>query len=436
MLALRKPAWGVALYMLTFFACPPYWWWGESLGDYRWNLYGGVILLVAVLLSRLSAEDDGGEKSRGQRWVIWTSIAILANATLVHFLLAADHEVSADSYTLLAKFVLLFLLIVAATRTLADLRIILLAIVLGAGYIGYEATINDRGQLSGGRLEGIGAAGVDDANGCASLMVTVLPIAGVLFLTGRRWEKLLMLPVAPFIINVILLCNSRGAFLAAIASAVVFLSVVPPPARKQAIKLLALGAVAVWLLLGDPRIIERFTTTFASEEDRDSSAAGRIEFWKSGLAMVADHPFGAGGDGFKKVHGPEYLARRDVHEARAIHNGYINEACEWGIQGLILRLCFVAGAAVLVWYTIRSCRKRDATDGMLLGAAVLASMAAFLVTCLFGDRLDSEWGYWVPALAVGFARLFDRAAYQVDDLPEEMEEDLLPDEEELQSLPV
>ena len=51
LLSLRRPAWGVGLYMMTFFACPAYWWWGSAIEGYRWNLYGGIVLLAAILFS-------------------------------------------------------------------------------------------------------------------------------------------------------------------------------------------------------------------------------------------------------------------------------------------------------------------------------------------------------------------------------------------------
>lgn len=409
LLAFVRPAWGVALYMLTFFACPPFWWWGNNppISTYRWNLYSGVILLVAVLLSQLfSSRRAGANDPSTSKYVVWTSIAILINATMVHAFFASDYSISMDPYTLLAKFVLLFLLILASIRTRQDFNTILLAILLGAGYIGYEVTINDRGQLSGTRLEGIGAPGADQANQLASLMVTVLPMAGGLFLVGRPWQKLAMLPVAPFILNVILLCNSRGAFLGAISSVFALLMFAPSKVRRRALKLTALGCVATWFLLGDPRIVERFLTTFASAEERDNSAASRLTYWRAGIRMIADYPLGAGGDGFKVAHAKEYLAKVGVYrETRAVHNGYINEACEWGLQGLLLRMFFVGGACLVAARTSRLCAKNGRANMALLGGSLIAGMTGFLVTCAFGDRLDNEWGYWMAALALGYVRV-------------------------------
>ena len=411
LLCFRRPAYGVSVYMLTFFAFPDFWWWGDPILGYRWSLYGGLTALGAVILSRLinNVADERVTHPKA-RLLGWIALGILVNATVVHIALSDSMDVSAEAYELLAKFVLLFFLIVAASRTKEDLRVILLSIVFGAGYIGYECTINDRGRLRGTRLEGVGAPGATGANQLASLMVTVIPITGAFFLAGRPWERVAMLPIAPFILNVVILCNSRGAFLALIGSCFALLFFAPPLVRKRIVKLLCLGGVAAWLLLGDPRIVERFVTTFVSMEERDSSAASRLDYWKAGLRMVADHPMGSGGSGFKRVHGPKHIKEVNDQEfnARAVHNGFINEACEWGLQGFLLRMTFVGGALFLLWQTSRSPGTESDPFSRLLGPVMFAAMVGFLGSCLFGDQLDAEWGYWIVALAAAYACLYDR----------------------------
>lgn len=408
LLAFRRPAWGVSLYMLTFFACPPFWWWGAPVEGYRWSLYGGIALLASVLLSGGFRRQEESDESWPQlRRVSVLALVIVANATAIHFIVAGGSETSAVAYFLVAKFVLLFFMMVAAGRTEADFRIILLSIILGAAYIGYEATLNDRGRVNGNRLEGIGAPGAAASNECASLMVTVLPLAGAAFMASSGKAKLIPLLAAPLILNVVLLCNSRGAFLAGIVSAIVFLSVSPRATRRRAYKLVALGLVALYLLLGDARIVERFSTVFADQEERDSSAANRLMYWGIGLSMVADYPIGAGGHGFNKVHGSKYLAREGLYfEARSVHCGFINEACEWGLQGLALRVALFVVSWTCLRRTIRICDDEGEHPRAILGAGIAASMAAFLVTCAFGDFLDAEWGYWLIALSVIHARLY------------------------------
>ncbi len=406
-LSLKRAAWGVAVYMLTFYASPPFWWWGGPVAGYRWNLYGGVILLIAVLLNKASSP---GPKSTDPPLVgrmRKIAILILLNAGAVHVLFAGNAEISWEVYTLLAKFVLLFFLIEAAIETRQDMQLVMMVVLLGAAYIGYEATINERGKIIGGRLEGVGAPGARQANELASLLVSTLPFYASFLLGGRAWTKIMAFCTAPFTLNVIILCNSRGAFLAAIMSAFTFIAAASGRLRRKAVVGIALGAFAAFMLMGDAAIIERFKSTFADADERDASAAGRLDYWKAGLHMIADHPLGAGGAGFHSVYGMRYIRQvtGEDFEARSVHNGYINETADWGIQGLILRLAFFGTAIFMLIRSVRKSVSENQNQDALTGVALISGIFAFLVTAVFGDFIDNEWGYWLLAFATAHVRV-------------------------------
>src|SRR5690606_7302741 len=48
--SVSRPVWALSVYMLTFFAAPSLWWWGDELPELRYSLISGFILLVSVLL--------------------------------------------------------------------------------------------------------------------------------------------------------------------------------------------------------------------------------------------------------------------------------------------------------------------------------------------------------------------------------------------------
>jgi hypothetical protein len=80
--------------------------------------------------------------------------------------------------------------------------------------------------------------------------------------------------------------------------------------------------------------------------------------------------------------------------------------CEWGVQGLTLRLLYL-GSAIwvnLVLWRVR--RKLRDGPGVLFASTLMASMVTFVATSTFGDYMDSEWGFWVAALMVAHARLY------------------------------
>jgi O-antigen ligase len=411
-LALRRPVYGLSAYLLTYFMFPKFWWWGDDLPSLRWNLLTGIVLVVATAIHRARIRSDAPVIPGA----VWALLALLAlNATFVHFVLAPDRLISADSYTLMMKFTLLLVLMAFCIEDRSDFRIAMWSMVLGAAYIGYEVTINDRGSLSGARLEGIGAAGVQNANQLASLMATLLPLTGALFLVGSWREKIGAVVVAPLILNVLLLCNSRGAFLATIAGGVVYVIVTGGPARKKATRGLALGGLAIFLLLGDPAIVERFTSIFVSSEERDNSANSRLIFWRAGLEMLADRPLGSGGESFAQVYGARYLG---TVQSRPVHNGFITEAVDWGVQGFALRMLLLGVGSLIGWRVLKARKAAGDVDAVILGACLLTGMAAYLGTAVFGDFIDEEWGYWMLGLLLVYARLYatapDAAARPID----------------------
>jgi len=404
--SLSRPVWAVALYMLTFFAAPHLWWWGDDLPSVRYALLAGFVLLVAVLVQQ--GQQLPGGRHRWSR-VHTAGVLIAANATFVHFFLASVPSVSVDNYLELLKLCLLFFLMWAAIQDRSDLRIAVVAIALGAAYIGYEVTINERGDFSGSRLEGVGAPGADASNSLASLMLLTLPLIGSLWVDGGKRHKLTTLLAAPLVLNVLLLCNSRGAFLGLIGAGLSFVLVARGRTRKQAIKILALGGVLLYLLLGDPKILDRFMTTFSGSQERDRSAASRLQFWQAGLLMLSDYPLGDGGGSFKYVRGGQYLRRvmgSDAEE-RSLHNGYLTEATEWGAQGLLFRLIFLGGAVFLAYRTSNRCRREGRSTDALMGMCFLVAGAGYLIHCVFGAFIANEWGYWIVALLVRYGELYE-----------------------------
>jgi len=415
----HRALWGFALYGLSFFAHPPDWWWGKPIMGYRWNFSAALIFLVAVVLER-ARQRHVGTASAGiasQQGVALPPIEkfallIVINASFVHWILAGGQPVSFDRYMLLVKFTVLYFLLVWSVRDAKDLRFAVLVLVVGMAYIGYEATINDRGRFSGGRLEDIGAPGADTANFLASLSVTILPLAGAFILVGRRAYRWVSVVCAPFIFNVLLLCNSRGAFLAGLFGLGVMVLGAKGRQKKYALAGVVLAGLATLVLLKDPQIIHRFETIFVSSPDElDRSAASRLLFWKAALRMISDHPLGAGGDAFAKVYGQRYLEDVGVYQARAVHNGYLNEACQWGIQGLALRLAFIFAG---VLGTLRARRYYHEVLGDprmgFLGTCLISSMAALMVSAMFSNTLDKEWGVWIVALMTAYARVVPQEA--------------------------
>jgi O-antigen ligase len=388
---------------MTFFAFPPMWWWGKGnmLTGVRWNLYAGLIALAAVAASKFRPKLE---------WIGPQRIAllILVNATLVHFLLGTRGLPILDyPYEMLVKFVVLFFLIILCVQNPKDLRFVIITLAVGASYWGFEVVVNGRGAMKAGRLEGIGGPGAENSNAMASCLITILPLVGGLFITGDKREKLLALLACPLLLDLILRCSSRGAMLGMIGGAIVLLVTSRGRLRRSAMASLALAGIGAYMLMGDPQIMRRFLSTFVASEDRDTSAANRLEFWRAGLMMISDRPLGSGGNSFKKLYGRAYLAAIGrSEESASCHNGYINEACEWGIQGVVLRVLFMCSAMIIVYKALTVRLACGDQSNAFLGSCLIASTICFLIAAVFSDYLDNEWGYWIAGLSVAYARLF------------------------------
>ncbi|HJW12836.1 MAG TPA: O-antigen ligase family protein, partial [Albitalea sp.] len=405
-LSVARPVWAVALYFQTFFALPQLWWWGDELPRLRYSLWSGYILLAAALIAPRALIEP--KTIEGKMKTL--TILMLVNATFVHLLLAPNRTISLDSYVEMLKYVLLMFLMSSAIKDKTDFQRAVAAMALGAAYIGWEVTVNGRGDFSGSRLEGVGAPGASTANSLANLMLVVLPLAGSLFLQKSwRW-KLTCLVAAPLILNVLLLCNSRGAFLGLIGTGIAFAFLAKGTNRKKALKTLGLAAVALYLLLGDARILDRFMTTFTGSEQRDNSAASRLVFWNAGLRLLNDHPLGAGGGAFKFALGQQYLAIETGDtdaDSRSLHNGYLTEATDWGVQGLILKLWLILVAIRAAYRTTERCRREQRTEEALLGLCVVTMAVGHMIHCFFGSFFDHEWTYWILALLARYSDLYE-----------------------------
>ncbi len=69
-------------------------------------------------------------------------------------------------------------------------------------------------------------------------------------------------------------------------------------------------------------------------------------------------------------------------------------------------MLLLASAFAIAWRTLRARQLLGDSDAVIVGACLLTAMTAFLGTSVFGDYMDEEWGYWMLALMLVYARLY------------------------------
>ena len=303
-----------------------------------------------------------------------------------------------------------------AIKDHADLRVFLGAIFIGCAYSGYEVIVNGAGNTHHGRLEGIGFPAMAGANGASGLMTVALPIGTYFFLTTRSLiQKIAIVAFIVMVVDTILRCNSRGSFLAAICAGVWLLVASRGNARKRVVAIVALGFVAVLIQARNDFIWERFSTTFASVEDRDKSANDRIEYWKAAVNLIGDYPLGLGGEAaFNSPIGFTYMYHIRTDMYRAVHNGYLDIGAGWGLQGLTLLLGIISLPFLRTWKTTRVFADEGCEESVLLGSVLQSVLVSQLVVALFISTLDSEVFIWIVAAMLRFGQL---ESDPVDELP-------------------
>jgi putative inorganic carbon (hco3(-)) transporter len=298
------------------------------------------------------------------------------------------------------KLILLYILIPVAIRTPAHFNTFSAVNIAGATYWGYKAWDDPERRM--GRLKNVGGPDSQNENEAAAHLLTVIPFVAVYALSVKRRALQGLLAVCgAFIVNVFILCNSRGATLGLLmmgCAAIVFAG------KGRRLKLIGVtvGALLALFVLADHRFIERQQTTI---EHRDASAQGRLESWKAGVEVIRDYPMGGGGRAFH-ILSPRYIpgiVERHDGEERSVHSTYLQLGAEWGIQGVILWMGFLAATMLMLWKA--RTRAKGEPWFFYRFMAIELSLIGTLVYAVFGNRLYGESLYWMCALAVALQRM-------------------------------
>jgi hypothetical protein len=341
------------------------------------------------------------ERLKNVRDPLFPWLLLFGLNTVVVTLWALDRARSWYWTVVILKLVLLYALIPATVRTPAHFDLFSAAHIGGATYWGYKAW--DDPKRSAGRLKDVGGPDTQNENQAAGHLLTVLPFVAVYaFSAKRRVTQGLILLCGAFIVNVFILCNSRGAtvgLLAAIGAAILIAG------KGRRIKLIGVGMAGLLMLLylADSRFISRQQTTV---EHRDGASEDRMASWMAGIKLMRDFPLGGGGRAFH-ILSPRYIpeiVNEHRGEERSVHNTYIQAGDEWGIQGLFFWSAFIGSTFLL----LRRSRKMSVGEPWYFYRfmAIELALVGTLVAGVFTSRLYGESVYWMCALAFSLHRMY------------------------------
>jgi len=382
----KDPSYGVITYIFEYYHHPPLHWWGKSLPDLRWSLLISLVALIAYLL-RSGSCPYSFLKAPSTKWFLM----LLVPVWLVANFSAVLPEKSLEDATNYTKLVLLYFLIIKTIRTPRQYQLFVWMHLFGAFRWGYRAY--EHPKLRGGRLEGVGGSDSVDSNYTASHILTVLPFLGYYFLTGKRWEKFACLLIAPFVVNMLILTNSRGSLMGMAAGGIAAVLLSRGGVKFKTILGIVLGA-GLFLYLADERFLNRQQTIL---NPVDESAISRTRFWAAALVMIGDYPFGLGANGFQAMV-ENYLPDS---RGRAVHNTFLQAGTEWGVCGML----FYLAAFGSVFLTLHRIRRRhahnSATSRVYYEAlAIEVGLMSRFAASMFGAEMFHESFYWLAGLTV------------------------------------
>jgi O-antigen ligase len=216
----------------------------------------------------------------------------------------------------------------------------------------------------------------------------------VAYLAHVSWRRVWwMVPAGAITVAALAFTYSRNAWLGLVAGT---LGLVFTARRANRWILLLVGVALVVAAASSGAVMERVRSM---ANPQDETVRDRLAMWRSGLAMIADHPLVGVGPGQVRVWYPHYRRPEAVRPSTGhLHNSPIQIAAERGLPALAVWIWLWA---VFVRESVRVLRRLgpDASRERALVSASLWGVGAFLVAGLFEHNFgDGEVVMLVYAL--------------------------------------
>jgi probable O-glycosylation ligase (exosortase A-associated) len=359
---------------MWFFAVPP--------GNYS------RIVAVALLIGWAARGFGHWQFHRGKgvamafcAYWLWSGLAAAV---------APDQDLAFGYVEELSKIILPFFVGITVIDSMTKLKQLIWVIVLSQGYVAYELNLSYYEGYNRVLEEGFGYM---DNNCVAIAMDTGVGMAFFLGLHSQGWwRKAVAFGSAVLMMHVTMIAMSRGGMMGLILTALVAFWLVPKRPKDY---LFFLVIVLVGLRLAGPPVVERFMTSFADKEQRDSSAQSRVEMWAICWDKMLEEPvFGLGPNHWHLESG------RHGYGIKEAHSLWLQLGAELGFPGLILLLLFYGTCVVQLWrYTRDRCPAPDPWI-RYIARMVIASLVGFAVSAQFVSLQGLELPYYVTLVGV------------------------------------
>lgn len=396
-----NPVFGILLYIFEWHNHPPYMWWGSSLPDLRYPFLIAIITLISFIINRNKLRPLKKVHYGPLPWLVILVIWMY----MVSYGWALNSEESLVQTWEFLKFVLLYFMIFMIIREKKHYDWFILTLIFSVanfGRIAYEEGSN--------RNLGVIAPNATEENAISAHVVSTVPFFGTKFFQGKRWLKIFIVLAVPLLINLMILANSRGTFVAFIAIGLFGLILFPAREKLKIVLAIFAGAIMVFWLAND-QFWKRQETTLKPRQE--SSAESRFLLWRGAINVMKDFPLGVGDEGFELVvfdYVPELAPLMEEKGAKTVHNTFLLAGVDWGYPGLFVFLAFLLHTFIILHRLKIKLKQFPQLKQKYYYEAISLQLAllGLLTAGVFTNRLYTEVLYWYGALVVSLLNIVNQ----------------------------
>ncbi len=401
-------SYGLMFYLFEYFMTPSKSWWGKSLPNLRYSFTMGLIILISFAITSKKYSENRIFTAPQCKWLI-----LFGTIIVLTWPVAVDNYQQQFFTTIFLKYIVLYILILKMIDTSQKFEKLIGVFLLGQIYLGW--IMYQVGRTSDGRIEKMGTADASEANVVGAILVVAIPLFLHYIIIGKKWQKVLSLAGAAIVLNGLILINSRGSFIAIIASLAYYLFSVYkipsfPKFRKMQIAAGILAGALLFFYLADPIFWDRMSTIAEEEDTEVYTGRERVDYWFKTFTILKDYPLGVGAMGYEKL-SPLYLPREvlsPITKTRAVHSTFFEAMASFGYHGFAVFIIFLISNFRYSWKLKRSLIRKNMLEPCFMASAVEAAFIAHLVAAIFVNRLYSETLYWCSAFIAVYGNIYFR----------------------------
>ena len=340
-------------------------------------------------------------------WTCLPLIAFLVMANVAAY--TALNPVLADQrFEEFNKIALMVVLAIWATKDRKDYDFLFWGILGSIGYDVLKNLVETQTKEVWVSVKGV-AGWISDSNDWALALAMALPLfyAALALHWNKGWKVRLVLGAAASgALLTLTLTYSRGGFLAALVSGVVFMLLDRKPWRAVGVAAAIVAVVAVYM---PGSYVDKVESLFGLEAQAASAweknveeigeytGAERVYYWRIAYEIMRDHPLtGVGWGNFIK----EFERRENLTEGVVAHSTWFQVGSESGMLSLSFYVLMIVSALGGLFATWFKARRMGDVWGEMHSRAVIAGLVAFCVGATFLSRENSELLFVYIAMAV------------------------------------